>query len=69
VQGLDQLLGDLAHFLLGQVLVVLQNLEQLAVCLLSHQTEFVVGLKTVQQQNNIGVLQTFQNRNLLSQII
>lgn len=47
VQGAHELLGDLLYRLLGQALVVLQNVEQLALSVLRHNAEVSLRFECV----------------------
>eukprot|EP00353_Schmidingerella_taraikaensis_P006198 CAMPEP_0185573314 /NCGR_PEP_ID=MMETSP0434-20130131/5066_1 /TAXON_ID=626734 ORGANISM="Favella taraikaensis, Strain Fe Narragansett Bay" /NCGR_SAMPLE_ID=MMETSP0434 /ASSEMBLY_ACC=CAM_ASM_000379 /LENGTH=125 /DNA_ID=CAMNT_0028189519 /DNA_START=3508 /DNA_END=3882 /DNA_ORIENTATION=- len=69
VERLDELLGDLAHFLLAEVTVVLQNLEQLTLGEFCDDAELVGRLEGVEEQDNVFVVETLEDLNLLSQVI
>ena len=69
VESVHQLLSYFAHFVLGQVPVVLQDLEQLALRELGDHAKLVGGLERVQEQDDVLVVQAFQNVNFLPQII
>ena len=69
VKSLDELLGDLAHLLLSQISVVLQDFEKLALGEFSDDAELVGCLKRVKQKDDVLMVQTFQNLDLLPQVI
>ena len=69
VESLDELLSNLAHFLLSQIPVVLQDLEELTLGKLSDDAELVGRLKRVKQKDDVLMVQTFQNLDLLPQVI
>jgi hypothetical protein len=69
VQGANELLGDLLHRLLGQALVVLQNVEQLALCVLRHNAEVSLRFEGVKHQDDVVVVQGAQDADLLSQVL
>ena len=69
VKSLDELLGDLAYLLLSQVSVVLQDFEQLALGEFSDDAELVGSLERVKQKDDVLMVQTFQNLDLLPQVI
>lgn len=56
MQSPDKLLGHLPYLGLLQVLVVFDDIEELALPQLCHDDEFRVGLEGVQQDDNVGVL-------------
>ena len=69
VESLHELLGNLANFRLPQVAVILQNLEELTLGELSDDAELVGRLEGVEQEDNVLVVQTFQNFDFLPQVI
>lgn len=69
VQGVHKLLGDLAHFRLAQVPVVLEDLEELALGKLGNDAELVARFERVEQQNNVFVVESFQNFNFLPEVV
>ena len=69
VESVHQLLSYFAHFVLRQVPVILQDLEQLALRELSDHAKLMGGLERVQEQDDVLVVKAFQNVDFLSQII
>ena len=69
VECLDELLSDLAHLLLSQISVVLQDLEKFALGEFSDDAELVGCLERVKQKDDVLMVQTFQNLDLLSQVV
>lgn len=79
VEGVDELLRDLADFGLGQVAVIFQNFEELTLgelqgsesrrAYLSDNTELVRSFKAIQKQDNVLVVEAFQNFDFLAQIV
>jgi hypothetical protein len=67
VQRVHQLARDGAHHGLRQAGVVLQDLEQLAVRVLGDHHHVARRLKVVQQQDDVGVVQRAQDRDLRAQ--
>ena len=69
VEGVHQLLSYFAHLVLRQIPVVLQDLEQLALCKLGDHAKLMRGLERVQEQDDVLVVKAFQNIDFLSQIV
>ena len=69
VKSLYELLSDLADFRLSQVSVVLKDLEELTLGEFSDDTELVGCFERIEQQNDVFMVQTFQNFDFLSQIV
>ncbi len=79
IQGVDQLLGDLPDLVLGQGLVVFEDLEQFALCKLAKITtgegnlgddaEFVRRFKGVDHQDDVLVDQASEDFDFLSQVV
>jgi hypothetical protein len=68
MQSSDQLLRNLLHCCFGEFLIVLKNVEQFALGILSDNTELSIRLKGVKHQNDVFVIQCAQNFNFLSEI-
>ena len=69
VKSVHQLLSDFADLVLWQVPVVLQDLEELTLRELGDHAEFVGCLERVQQQDDVLVVEAFQNVDFLPQIV
>lgn len=60
MQGSDELLGDFPYFDFLKVLVVFDDVEELALAKLGDDNELGIGLEGIQQQNDIFVFEFFQ---------
>ena len=69
VQGVDKLLGYLPHFVLWQVAIVFQDLKQLSLRKLSDHAELMGGFEGVEQKDDVFMVQSFQDVNLLAQVV
>jgi hypothetical protein len=63
--NLDQLLGNVLHFQLGERLVVLQYLEELALGELSDDGKAALRLESVQHHDDVVMVEVAQDVNLL----
>lgn len=68
IEGMNQLLSDLPAFFFWEVPIILQDLKHVSLSKLSDHTELMLCLKRVEQENDILVIQLFQNFNFLSQV-
>lgn len=69
VERMDQLLGDLANFVLRKVPVILQNLEELTLCELGDHAELMRRLERVKKQDDVLVVEALQNIDFLPEIV
>lgn len=69
VQGMHKLLGNLPHFVFRQIPVVLQDFKQFSLSKLSNHAELMRCFEAVKQQNDVFVIQAFQNIDFLSQVV
>ena len=69
VECLHELLGNLTNFRLAQVAIILQDLKELTLGELSDDAKLVGCLEGVEQEDNVLVVQTFQNFDFLPQVI
>ena len=69
VQGLDQLLSNLTHLWFTQVAVVFQDLEKLTLGELCHHAELMRSLERIEQQDDVLVVEAFENLNFLPQVV
>jgi len=60
------LLGDFSDIFNLQALIVFNNIKKLPLTELCHQNELAWGLKRIQQQNYVLMLELFQNLYLFS---
>lgn len=61
-----QLLSNLPYFRLLEILVIFDDVKQLALAQLRHDYELGIRLERVKQNYNIGMLQLFQDGYLFS---
>ena len=67
MQRLDELPGDGANLLLGKALVILQDLEELALRELGDDAKLSLGLERIHHADDVVVLQPAENLDLLAQ--
>jgi hypothetical protein len=68
MKSLHELFGNLLYSAFRKSLVVLQNVEQLALGVLGDNTELSICLKSIEHKNDILVVQFPENSNLLAEI-
>lgn len=66
MQGPHQLLGNLSYLRLFQVLIILNNVKQFSLAQFRNNNKLRVGLKRVQQDNNIWMFEFLQYGYLLT---
>lgn len=66
MQGSDQLLRYLAYFYFFQRLVVLDDIEELALSQFCDQDELCVGFEGVEEENDVLVLEFFEYLNFVA---
>ena len=69
IQSMHQLLSDLANLILWKVSIIFKNFKQLTLSKLRDHAELVRCFKWIQQQDDILVVEPFQDVNFLSQIV
>ena len=68
MKSLHELFSNLLYSAFRKSLVVLQNIEQLALGVLGDNTELSISLKSIEHKNDILVVQFSENSNLLAEI-
>ena len=69
IESMHQLLSDLANLILWKVSIIFKNFKQLTLSKLRDHAELMRCFKWIQQQDDILVVQPFQDIDFLSQII
>ena len=69
MQSFHQLLRHLLHCGFGELGVVLQDIEKLALGILRHHTKLSLCLEGIKHKDNVLVVQIAQNFDLLSEVL
>jgi hypothetical protein len=69
VESMHKLLRNLSHFVLRKVPVILKNFEQLSLCEFGDHTELMGCFERIEKQDDVLVVETFEDVDLLSEVV
>jgi len=69
VKRLYELLGNLSNLRLAKVAVIFQDFEKLTLREFSDDTKLMRCLERIQQQDDVLMIQTLENLDLLAQVV
>jgi hypothetical protein len=68
MQRLDELFSNLLYCAFRKSLIVLQNVEQLTLSVLSNNTELSISFKSIKHKNDVFMVQFSKNSDLLTEV-